>query len=692
MTSQTAERTGLHRPTQEALTEFIVSLVQAFLRTGYYLPEHPQSMKAKVGLYQGFKSLFAGRHELTFILQETGAAKNILVDGPLPDTQKLGSLMPPGMGEMYILKLANVLERKDLVSFSLKESMTEGEFSRFIDVMSEPTAAALSAEGRERFVGRLKQHSITHISFVFRDDLVTPERNLPWRAQLALSRLRKDLKVVPLFHDLDVDAFHLIRKQILRDVLRPITQPALIAVMLLNSDLARTPEASEEEIQDDLVSYIPENLLVETGREALRAHLASDQSRPADERKRALLSLFLRLRSTELAGAVELIRELFDNSVIEFTALPERLRNQINVERETDRYLSEQSRVLDSLEASDSAEVYGDRAQSLLPVLEELLRRNRFEEMAVLIAKFRQHASAGGFRAPIAEAILGELGQGPVVPAMKEKFLQGKKADRMALSPVLRALGALAQPHLLEILRKTEDTWVRKSACELLLQMGPEAVGPLVAELHAGGLPPRSVAELLMVIGEVGADAPAVLQVLLEHVKHRDPRVREEAAWALCRIRGKAEESLFLQLLDDPDLGVRKRAIRCVGTVRSTQALPLLVRILSRARKDRELEALEVQVYRSLAEFPGASIESGLETEQFLINLLKECYPGGLRGMLPHRGQGSLSADACLAICETLGAIGTEASIAVLTDIRKHVEEPVRQRLPHVIQKIEARK
>ena len=40
--------------------------MQAFLRTGYYLPEHPQSRMAKAGLYSRFKSLFTGRHELTF--------------------------------------------------------------------------------------------------------------------------------------------------------------------------------------------------------------------------------------------------------------------------------------------------------------------------------------------------------------------------------------------------------------------------------------------------------------------------------------------------------------------------------------------------------------------------------------------------------------------------------------------------
>ena len=40
------------------LADFLLALIQAFLRTGYYTPDHPQSKKAKVGLYEDFKNLF----------------------------------------------------------------------------------------------------------------------------------------------------------------------------------------------------------------------------------------------------------------------------------------------------------------------------------------------------------------------------------------------------------------------------------------------------------------------------------------------------------------------------------------------------------------------------------------------------------------------------------------------------------
>jgi hypothetical protein len=266
------------------------------------LPEHPRAKEAKVGLYQRFQSLFSGRHELTFILQEKGEIKDILVDGALPETQTLRSLMTQGMAEVYVPRFSKFFERKRLVSLTLKERMGEDEFSEFVDVMSEPSFVSLDSEVKELFVTHLREHRITNISFVFTEDLVAPDRKLPWRAQLAISRLRKDLKVIPLFHKLSGEKLHELRMQVVRDVLRPITKPDLMAVILLNSDLAHSPGLSDEEIEDELVRYVPENLLVETARRALDRHLSAEENQSAHDDKRAVAKLYLRLRSSELAG------------------------------------------------------------------------------------------------------------------------------------------------------------------------------------------------------------------------------------------------------------------------------------------------------------------------------------------------------------------------------------------------------
>jgi len=45
---------------QAKLIDFLLHLIQAFLRTGYYTPEHPESARGKEVLYQQFKALFDG--------------------------------------------------------------------------------------------------------------------------------------------------------------------------------------------------------------------------------------------------------------------------------------------------------------------------------------------------------------------------------------------------------------------------------------------------------------------------------------------------------------------------------------------------------------------------------------------------------------------------------------------------------
>lgn len=128
---------------QSKLTSFVLSLIQAFLRTGYYTSDHPESKKAKEGLYHLFKELFGTEDELmedelAFIVRDTDEKEEIFVEGVLPEAQKLSRMMLKGMGELYVPKFAKYMERKDLISLTLKSRMGGTEFSRFVDIMSEP--------------------------------------------------------------------------------------------------------------------------------------------------------------------------------------------------------------------------------------------------------------------------------------------------------------------------------------------------------------------------------------------------------------------------------------------------------------------------------------------------------------------------------------------------------------------------
>ena len=63
------------------------------------------------------------------MLREEQEQQEILVEGFLPEAQKLSRMMMKGMGELYVPKFAKYLERKDLISLTLKSRMDQTEFS-----------------------------------------------------------------------------------------------------------------------------------------------------------------------------------------------------------------------------------------------------------------------------------------------------------------------------------------------------------------------------------------------------------------------------------------------------------------------------------------------------------------------------------------------------------------------------------
>lgn len=230
---------------QSTLTDFTLHLIQAFLRTGYYTSDHPESKKAKEGLYQKFKEVFEDEDELTFLIREEQEKKEIYVEGIMPEAQRLSRMMMRGMGELYVPRFAKYLERKELISLTLKSRMSQGEFTRFVDVMSEPTHLDMHRkEEKERFAEILVQYGVFNISYIFNEELVfTPGREMPWRARLTLTRMKKDFKMIPIIQKMMGEELQDLRRNLIRDALRPVRQSDLLCAILLNSDLAVSSES-----------------------------------------------------------------------------------------------------------------------------------------------------------------------------------------------------------------------------------------------------------------------------------------------------------------------------------------------------------------------------------------------------------------------------------------------------------------
>ena len=682
---------------QSKLTDFILHIVQAFLRTGYYTPDHPESIKAKEGLYQQFKSLFEREDELAFLARDDQEQKEVLIEGILPEAQRLSRMMMRGMGELYIPKFVNYLERKDLISLTMKSRMEQTEFTQFIDLMSDPSFLDTHRkEDKDRFISALYKYGISNISFVFNEEMVlAPDREMPWRARVTLSRMKKELKMIPFFQKMSGQELQTIRKRLLEDAIRPLRSTELIYSVVQNSDLASTPENREEVIEDVLVTFLPSIYFVGTTKVYLREHLNLKKLQKKDhfeaKSDRLLKKFIVRLKGVGTQEAENLLEEFFRNQLINLEDLTPALRDKILLEKLTDKFLKYTEQFYQQLDQAKDKEKFITIASSFVKILPELIRRDRYAEVLQIVDNLKQHFHKKMMWALLAGQVLEEIGKGPIPVMLEEKFLTAKKEVRTAIIPIFAALEVGSIPHLLNILRKSQDQWVRKNACEALIQIGTVAAVHLLKELEQQQTSVETTCDILRVLGEIKSEqwkAP-LIKILKKHVTHEHPKLKEQALHTFCLIGGKEGEDIFLSSLSDKSLEVQKRAIWCLGMIKSTRGAEKMVEILKQIPNtpSPQMDQLETQIYSALGLTGNQTIE-GRTTEQILIEIVEK------RGMKQWMGlfqKNPLSEMALETICTALGRIGTERSIKILGKVEKSCEDTLLPKIKEALRKIQDR-
>lgn len=678
---------------QAKLTNFLLHLIQAFLRTGYYTPDHPESARAKEGLYQQFNILFETEDELTFLLREEQEQKEILVEGLLPEAQKLSRMMIKGMGELYVPKFVQYLERKDFISLTLKSRMGQTEFTRFIDIMSDPSLVdTRRKQDQERFTQALLSRGILNISFIFNEELLAPDREMPWRARVALSRMRKDLKMTPIFQKMMRQEVHDIRRNLLWDALRPNRQSDLLCAILRNSDLATSPESREENIEDEIIAFLQKQYLLGTSKLFLQEHIALKQLKKGDafEKKsdRLVNKISHRLKEVGTKEAENLLEEFFRNQFIGLEDLTPSLKNKILLERLTDKFLSYTDQFFLQLDQATEKEKFLNVSISFVKIIPELIRRDRYPEVLRILETLKRHFHEKRMWALLAGQILEEIGKGTIPLLLQEKFLSAKKETRIAIVPIFASLEVGAIPPLLSILKTSEDQWVRKNACEALIQIGPVAAAHLLKELTEQQTSVETTRDILRVLGEIKSHEwkASLMEILRRYVSQENHQLKEQALHTLCQVGGSEGEEIFLSSLSDPDLDIQKRAVWCLGMIKSTKGIEKMMGILKQisTTPSLQLDKLETQIYYAFGLSGNLTIE-GKTLEQILIEAVEK---RGIKGLLGFLQKNPLSDASLMAIFDTLGKLGTNESVKVLTKLEKSVKGPLIPKVKEALKKI----
>ncbi|MEE9610412.1 MAG: hypothetical protein V3W19_04130, partial [Desulfatiglandales bacterium] len=532
---------------------------------------------------------------------------------------------------------------------------------------------------KERFVQTLKDKGISNVSYIFKEDLLATKRNIPWRSQIAISRLKKEFKMVPLYDDVDTEGLKKVRRQIIHEVARPLLDAKVIYPILLNTDLAETEEFKESDIDEEIIASLSDELLLAISKKLLKEALPFGETGPL-KRKALILAeqVVSALKQREGIDKDEILVEFFKRKLISADELPDTTQQKVKIEQLADKFLEQTDSFLDQFNKIEDGEKYIKVAQILTRIIPELIRRDRYEEILKLITYIVHHSNKKEQLSSSAGQILEEIEKSEIPGALKGKFLTGQREICQAVAPIFLKLHKASIPHLLSILKESNDQLVLKSACELLIQIDSSAIKFIIDELNKKEIPTEFAIDIIRVLGEIKHDEwiKPLAKTLLAYTNHENPHLREEALWVYYKIMGNGGEKLYLNHLNDPDSSVQKKAIQCLGRVKSEVALKQLLGMLQK-NKDGQADKnkhLETSIFNAFG-FYGNMEWPGIGTlEDYLLETLDRHLSLGPLKFLKKK-KSPLSEGAIAAICETLGKIGTDKSRPILHKLEKHQDD-----------------
>ena len=656
-------------PISSDVAKTVLLLIQAFLKSGYYQPGHPETDKAREGLYEAVTSMFYSHPEITFLANTEEEKEEVLVGGVAHDYLSMRRVMARNMADMFLPKLLDFFRRKRLSSFSLRHGITRYEFDSFIDIM---TQSGWLEDARvdvcERMSKALVAKEIVNVSVVFLDELVGHGRQLPWRVVATLSRLRRDLNMLPLYRHFDAEEISRVRQQVFQEIVAPLSDVMLIRDLLINIDLI--VETLHDFDRDTLVltildhlspAFLPIvcNLVVKELADLMGAYEKNNDDTALRDRVENVRWVTRRLGETMIedeAADAALFHALVNCKVYVYEEIPPELREKISELQAVNRLLENHQKYFTEIEQIQSPKMLENRLWLLLEMLPELIRQGHD-----LVA--RQVVAFAGRYGPTFDV----SNRSPLVERLRRCItLRAQEEGREGIGEMLLTIATLDRTGLqiLVSLADNDNRSLRRLGLEALAERGQAAV-PVLFEALKEKQGWHFLRNMLVLLSRIGAGGPKVEKLFQRCLVHPQAHIRIESVQALAKLSGPAGEGAVAGLLDDKESDVRQRAVGALAVtgINLPATIGRLAELLQDGKNDGEAMALQVvSTLNKLKPLPFT--ESGVE--EALLDLARPKRRFGFGGK-----ESALSGHLREGAIQSLGYLGTEKCKSVLEKCSK---------------------
>jgi len=196
--------------------------------------------------------------------------------------------------------------------------------------------------------------------------------------------------------------------------------------------------------------------------------------------------------------------------------------------------------------------------------------------------------------------------------------LPGQRDDLRAIGEIVK-MGSPAVEVVVEDLLKDRQEFLRTIAVEVLAAVGDPAVPQLLQLAKAGET--REQRYAARALGAIGASGPA-LDALQGLARSSEWRVRSETAQALST-GGDEARALLVQMLEDEDTFVRRKAAEALGSFADAVAADALVAFLEASKARNEWPG-ELAAQKALQQIAGTSSPRTAERWRRFVEELRE--------------------------------------------------------------------